>query len=136
MEDCLFCKIIKGEIPAQRIYEDENVFAFLDINPCNPGHTLVVPKEHCENLLDASGEDLRSVISVIQKIAAAIMKAFDYKAFNLGVNNGAIAGQVVQHLHFHLVPRREGDGYELFHGGKAEPEELERAAEKITAMLK
>ena len=135
MSDCLFCKIISGEIPSQKIYEDRSVLAFLDMNPCNPGHALVVPKRHCEKLLDASGEDLRSIISVIPRIAAAILKAFNYKAFNLGVNNGAIAGQVIPHLHFHIVPRKEGDGYELFRGVRAEPVALEDAAERIKTVL-
>lgn len=133
--DCLFCKIIKGEIPAQIVYEDKSVMAFLDIFPSNPGHVLVVPKKHCENLLDASGEDLRSVISVIPKIAAAVLKGLDYKAFNLGVNNGKVAGQVIPHLHVHIVPRREGDGHELFRGVKVETAELEDVAKRIRGAL-
>ena len=134
--DCLFCKIIRGAVPAQVVYEDKSVLAFLDLFPSNPGHVLVVPKKHSENLLDASGEDLRSLISVIPKIAAAVLKSVECDGFNLAVNNGKVAGQVVPHLHFHIVPRREGDGHELFHGTKADPEGLEEVAKKIKIALK
>lgn len=134
--DCLFCKIINGAVPAQIVYEDKSVLAFLDIFPSNPGHVLVVPKKHSENLLDASGEDLRSLISVIPKIATAVLKGLDYSAFNLAVNNGKVAGQVIPHLHFHIVPRREGDGHELFRGVKAEVEQLEEIKDKLRRNLK
>jgi len=132
---CLFCKIINGEVPAQVVYEDRAVLAFLDIFPSNPGHVLVVPKKHCEPWLDASGEDLRSLISVLPKIAGAVLKALDYEAFNLAVNNGKIAGQVIPHLHFHIVPRRGGDGHELFRGVKAEENELKDFAGKIKKQM-
>lgn len=134
--DCLFCKIINGEVPAQIVYEDKSVLAFLDIFPSNPGHVLVVPKKHSENLLDASGEDLRSIISVAPKIAAAVLKGLDYPAFNLAVNNGKFAGQVIPHLHFHIIPRREGDGHELFRGVKAEMAELQEIQEKLRRNLR
>jgi len=133
--DCLFCKIINGAVPAQIVYEDKSVLAFLDIFPSNPGHVLVVPKKHCENLLDASGEDLRSLISVIPKIATAALKSVECERFNLAVNNGSVAGQVIPHLHFHIVPRREGDGHELFKGVKAEVEELQEIKEKLRRNL-
>ena len=133
--DCLFCKIINGAVPAQIVYEDKSVLAFLDIFPSNPGHVLVVPKKHCENLLDASGEDLRSLISVIPKIATAALKSVECEGFNLAVNNGSVAGQVIPHLHFHIVPRREGDGHELFKGVKAEVEELQEIKEKLRRNL-
>ena len=101
--ECIFCKIAKGEVPSHKIYENEDFLAFLDINPVNPGHTLVVPKKHCENMLDASEADLCSLISVIPKIARAIMASGQYEAFNVAMNNGAIAGQVIKHLHFHII---------------------------------
>ncbi|MBU1132471.1 HIT family protein [Patescibacteria group bacterium] len=131
--DCLFCKIINREVPAEIIYEDESIICFLDINPSNPGHALVVPKVHCENLLDASGETLRSLISIVPKISRAIMSGLNYDAFNFSVNNGAAAGQIISHLHFHIVPRREGDGHKLFGGKPYEPGEIEQVAEKIKA---
>jgi len=135
MNDCLFCKIIKGEIPSNKVYEDDNVFAFLDINPINPGHVLVAPKNHCENMLDCSEDDLKAMITVVPRIAKAVMKAFDYPAFNLGVNNGSQANQLVPHLHFHIMPRCDGDGHELFKGKASNSEELSEVAEKIKELL-
>ena len=114
MDDCLFCKIIKKEIPAEVVYEDEIVLAFLDINPVNPGHTLVIPKEHSQDFISTNGETLRSVVSIIPKIAKAIMRGLNYDAFNLCTNNGKASGQEIMHLHFHIVPRREDDGQKLF----------------------
>lgn len=132
MTDCLFCKIIAGEIPSETVYEDEDVFAFLDIKPVNVGHVLVVPKKHCENLLDADPEILRKIIAVIPKIAKGVMAAFNYEAFNLGVNNGALAGQLVPHLHFHIMPRKEGDSHHLFAGKQySSAEEMKDAGKKI-----
>lgn len=132
MTDCLFCKIIAGEIPSETVYEDEDVFAFLDIMPVNIGHVLVVPKKHFEDLLDVDPEILKKIISVIPKIAKGVMSGIGCEAFNLGVNNGALAGQLVPHLHFHIMPRREGDGHHLFMGKPyASAEEMKNAGEKI-----
>ena len=104
MVDCLFCKIIKGEIPSHKIYEDENVYAFLDISAKVVGHTLVVPKKHCVNILDCGEEYLNFVINAVKKIANHYMKQ-GFTGFNLQVNNGESAGQEVPHLHFHILPR-------------------------------
>lgn len=132
----IFDKIIKNEIPSQKVYEDAFVVAFLDINPVNPGHTLVVPKNHVEDILSASNEDLSRMIIVTKKVAKAIMKAFDYKGFNIEVNNGAIAGQVVNHLHFHIVPRRGDDGLTHWPGQQYKEGEMDDVADKIRDVLK
>jgi histidine triad (HIT) family protein len=132
---CLFCKIISKEIPAEIVYEDDEVLAFLDINPVNPGHTLVVPKKHCENLLEASEADLCNLISVIPKTARAIMASGQYEAFNVAMNNGAIAGQVINHLHFHIIPRKADDGCHLFKGAARSNDELKVDGEKIRKHL-
>ena len=108
--DCVFCKIVAGELPSERVYEDEATVAFLDINPIAPGHTLVVPKAHCENLLDAPAGVLAAVVGAAQKVAPAVMKATGAEGFNFFQFNGSCAGQVVMHLHFHIIPRRPGDG--------------------------
>lgn len=108
--DCIFCKIIKGELPSVKVYENDKIVAFLDINPVNPGHTLVVPKEHFENLLDGGEETLKEIMLTIKRVAWGITKAFDLKGFNVGQNNGAVAGQIVPHLHWHVIPRFENDG--------------------------
>jgi len=129
--DCIFCKIIAGEIPAYKVYEDEKILAFLDITPVNPGHTLVVPKEHHADLLDLPEELACQAISVIKKITPAILAGTGAKAFNLNLNNGITAGQLVSHFHWHIVPRFEGDGYELWHGKSYGEGEAEAVLEGI-----
>ncbi|HLD17682.1 MAG TPA: HIT family protein [Patescibacteria group bacterium] len=133
MLDCLFCKIIAGEISSHKVYEDENVFAFLDIKPVNPGHVLVIPKRHSATLLETSDEDLIHVMKAIKKIAAAAMRAVGAEGFNLGVNTGAVADQVVFHTHFQIMPRFSGDGRDLWHG--EEREDLVQIAEEIRGEL-
>lgn len=131
-QECLFCKIIAGEVPSQRIYEDEKTFAFLDIHPVNPGHTLIVPKKHSENLLDTDEQIVAAVMSTTQKVAQAVTTALRYKAFNIGINNGSDAGQVVFHLHVHMMPRHSKDGYTMWAGRKyPEEDDLKQIAEKI-----
>ncbi len=133
---CVFCKIINNEIPSQKIYEDGFVVAFLDINPVNPGHTLIVPKKHVEDLLKASNEELSHLIIATKKVAKAILKALDYKAFNLELNNGAIAGQVVNHLHLHIIPRKEDDGLTHWPGKQYEEGQMANIAKQIKDVLK
>jgi len=135
MRDCIFCKIIAGEIPSHKVYEDDEVLAFLDINPVNPGHTLVIPKAHHRDLLDMPAELASKLMNVIQKIGPAILKAVGADAFNLGVNNGATAGQVVFHAHFHIMPRMANDGHQLWHGAQANQDELAKVAEDIKKQL-
>lgn len=135
MNDCLFCKIVKGEIPSHKIYEDDFTYAFLDITPVNPGHTLVVPKKHSLNILDAGEKDICALTSVSKKIALKIIKAVGAEAFNLAVNNGSAAGQVVPHLHFHIMPRFPNDGHKLWSGKHIGSEELAKVAEKIRKEL-
>ncbi len=116
MSDCIFCKIISQEIPAHIIYEDDRVLAFLDIAPVNPGHTLLIPKEHYMDFQQAPGEILVYLVTIAHKIAPAIIGAVGAEAFNLTTNVGENAGQVVSHLHWHMMPRFADDGYQLWHG--------------------
>ncbi len=110
MEDCIFCKIIKGEIPNYTVYEDEHVLAFLDIHPHAKGHTIVVPKVHAENYFDLN-EDLLEHLSLgIKRAMEKIDKVLSPDGYNVGWNQGEVAGQVVPHLHIHIMPRYEGDG--------------------------
>jgi len=109
-EDCVFCKIVAGEIPATRIYEDEEVLVFLDIGPISDGHTLVIPKQHFERLHDCPAELLGQVSSCLGRIAGAVAAAMDSDGYNLLCNNGRAAGQLVDHVHFHIIPRNTGDG--------------------------
>jgi len=133
--DCIFCKIIKGEIPSEKIFEDDKVLAFLDIGPSAPGHTLVILKEHSEDLMHTSEENLAELIKRIPRIAGAVMKGLDYNAFILSTNNGAEAGQEVPHLHFHIIPRRSDDGLKHFEKTKYQEGEMGEVAEKIRRSL-
>ncbi len=135
MPDCIFCKIIKGKISCSKIYEDEKILAFLDISPINPGHTLVIPKNHSQNLVQTSDEDLSAAIMVMKKIVPAILKAVGAEAFNVITNNGEISGQTVGHTHFHIMPRFKGDGYKLWVGKTYQEGEMERIASRIQKEL-
>jgi len=116
METCIFCKIIKGEIPSYKVYEDENFYAFLDIKPINPGHTLLIPKVHREDLFAFDEKILESLGSAIQKIGQAVKESTGADGLNLGMNNGAAAGQLIFHAHLHLIPRFSGDGFKHWEG--------------------
>ena len=135
MEDCIFCKIINGEIPCSKVYENDKVLAFLDISPVNKGHALVIPKEHYKDLLSLPDNVLAEVAKVGKKVAKAVMKATGADGFNLGQNNGKTAGQVVMHFHLHIIPRFEDDGLILWPQGKYEGKEEEEIAEKISSLL-
>ena len=109
-DDCIFCKMVAGQIPVAKVYEDEIVLAFLDIGPISDGHTLVIPKRHFEKLHDCPAELLGQVASRLGRIAGAVAAAMNADGYNLLCNNGRAAGQLIEHLHFHIVPRNVGDG--------------------------
>lgn len=112
MSDCIFCKIADGSIPSIKVYEDEHVFAFMDIMPLTKGHTLLIPKKHHENVYDMSSEEAGQLFSVAPKIAEAIKASFQPAGLNLLNNNGAPAGQSVFHFHLHFIPRYDQtDGF-------------------------
>lgn len=114
VDDCLFCKIIKGDVPSYTVFENDDVKAFLDIAQVNPGHVLMIPKKHIVNLFDYTNEDAKKYLQYIPEIANAIKKAFpNTTGMNITTNNGEVAGQVVMHSHVHFVPRFEGDGLHL-----------------------
>ena len=114
--DCIFCKIVSGDIPSQRVYEDADTIAFLDIRPVNVGHTLVIPKAHFANMLETPDEVLHTLTDVSKKIAPGILKAVGSDAMNWSTNNGRAAGQLVFHMHFHLIPRFPADGHKMWQG--------------------
>jgi len=136
MEKCLFCQIVRGEIPCHKVYEDEKTLAFLDIAPVNPGHTLVIPKEHFASLEDIPSEELSFVIQAVKKVGAALKQALGVEGYNVQVNNGAIAGQVINHLHFHLIPRLLNDGLKLWPQKSYATGEAEKIAAKIKEFIK
>ncbi len=109
MEDCIFCKIVKGDIPSIKVYENERVLAFEDISPISTGHTLIIPKTHAENLFEMTEEDLKAVILASQKVAGAIRTALSPEGIAVLQLNGRGVNQVVMHYHLHLVPRTGGD---------------------------
>jgi histidine triad (HIT) family protein len=109
-DDCIFCKMVAGQIPSVKVYEDEVVLAFLDIGPLSDGHTLVIPKQHFDKLHECPAEVLGEVCSRLGKIAGAVSDAMGAEGYNLLCNNGRTAGQVVEHLHFHIIPRNSRDG--------------------------
>lgn len=135
MSHCLFCNIIARKIPSDAVYEDPDVYAFLDIHPVNPGHVLVAPKKHSESLHDADEETVKLLIRAVQRIARGITSALDTTGFNVVQNNGAIAGQVISHLHFHVIPRRPDDGFQHWKGVPYADGEGGRVAEKIRAAI-
>ncbi len=107
--DCIFCKIVAGDLPCTRVYEDDDVLAFMDIGPIIKGHTLVIPKVHVDPLTSVPDELLSRLILMVRRIAGALMKGLDADGINVTQANGAVAGQVVPHLHFHVIPRFEND---------------------------
>lgn len=135
MEDCIFCKIVRGELPGEKVYEDEDTFAFLDRKPVNPGHTLVIPKKHSDNLYEADNDSLTATMMTTRKIAIAIKKALGADGINVHINNDRGAGQVVFHLHLHVIPRHNGDGRELWRGKDPETDTTPTIAEKIRSAL-
>lgn len=135
MNDCLFCKIIAGEIPSEKVYEDENSFAFLDIKPINLGHTLLVPKKHFANLYEMPDEVLAELAPTIKKLGIAIKKAVSADGINIGMNNDPAAGQLVFHAHIHIMPRFTNDGHKHWHGKPYQDGEIDKVAEKIKKVL-
>ncbi|MBQ4440312.1 MAG: HIT family protein [Kiritimatiellae bacterium] len=130
MSDCIFCKIVEGTIPSFKVYEDDKVLAYLDINPFSPGHTLVIPKVHAANLLECGDEGLGTLIAAVRKVAAHLKTALPCDGFNILQNNGEAAGQTVRHIHFHIIPRYEGGGCE-FAPHQGDMAELAALAERV-----
>jgi len=128
---CLFCKIIAGEIPANKIYEDEFTLAFLDIAPVNPGHALIVLKKHVKNIEETSEEDLCYLMKAVKKVGNAIKIGLGVSGYNVQINNDPVAGQAISHIHFHVIPREEGDGHALWAQGKYGEGEAEVVANTI-----
>ena len=132
MKDCLFCKIINGEIPSYKIYEDEFTFAFLDIADDFVGHTLVLPKKHCENLLDADSQTINAVFNAVQKISNHYVKNCGYDGVNVFNNNNECSGQSIMHFHVHIVPRKNNDDLTVF----SEPQKKNCNFESLQNALK
>lgn len=133
--DNIFAKILRGEIPSHRVYEDETVVAFMDVMPQGPGHTLVVPKAPSRNLLDADPSTFGPLLTVVQKVARAVKQGFGADGVTIMQFNEPASGQTVYHLHVHVIPRFDGIPLKPHTGGMEKPEVLIGNAEKIRAAL-
>jgi histidine triad (HIT) family protein len=131
----IFAKILRGELPCHKIYEDERAFVFLDIMPRAPGHTLILPKAPARNVLDVPPDDLAHVMKVAQKVAKAAMTAFDADGITIQQFNESAGGQVVFHLHVHVIPRKEGVAMKPPASEKEKPEVLAEHAKRLSAAL-
>jgi len=131
----VFAKILRGELPAHKVYEDADTLAFMDIMPRCDGHTLVIPKAPARNVLDATPEQLAACMTTVQRIARAHLKAFGAQGVSLLQYNEPAGGQVVFHLHFHVIPRFDGVSMPPYTGRMEKPEALKAAADRIIAAL-
>jgi histidine triad (HIT) family protein len=133
--DCIFCKIIAGDIPCHKVYEDDHVMAFFDILPISLGHTIIVPKRHQPDLENVPDEDMAAMALAAKKIGKAVMDGLGVKGYSLFLDNKSAANQHVPHAHFHVVPRMEGDGLERWPQsgyGEGEAEDcLKKVVEKL-----
>jgi len=110
--DCIFCKIINEDVTSYKVYEDDKVIAFFDILPFSPGHTIVAPKHHVADIENIEEKDLMAMIAVVKKIGKAMLDGLGVKGYSVYLDNKSAANQHVPHVHFHIVPRAEGDGLE------------------------
>lgn len=136
MTDCIFCKIVQGAIPCTKVYEDEDFLAFLDINPINPGHTLLIPKAHFATLEDCPASIISVMASMFPVLARAAVSAVKADGYNIFINNGRAAGQLVDHVHFHILPRFAEDGA-IRHSPakKLSSQEMNQIAAQINSFL-
>lgn len=128
---CIFCKIISGEIPSYKVYEDEKTLAFLDIKPINLGHTLVVPKNHYANLSEIPETELSNLILIVKKVAVLLAEKLNFSDYTISENNGPLAGQSVPHIHFHIIPRFQDDKLESWEHKEYKEGEAEEIIKKI-----
>jgi histidine triad (HIT) family protein len=137
---CVFCKIIDGEVPALKVYEDGKALAFLDIHPSAPGHTLIIPKAHVAKVEDLSDEDAKALFMVLHRIVGKIQEAVDAPSSTIGINNGKESGQEIPHVHIHVIPRSRGDKGGIIQGvsrihKRIEKDDMEKIAERIRGRL-
>jgi len=134
--DCIFCKIISGDIPATKVYEDQDFLAFLDIHPVSPGHTLVIPKVHFDRFESTPPEVVGGIYKLVQQLVLGVVAGSGADGYNLGLNSGPAAGQVVFHTHVHIIPRKSKDGLELWGSKDYEGNAMDEVAKKIRAAIK
>lgn len=138
MAECIFCKIGDHSIPAEVLYEDRNTLAFLDINPHSPGHTMIIPKTHASNIIELTENEIPPLFLAVKKMAEVLIKALDAQGLTIGINQGRVSGQTIDHLHIHILPRFTGDGGGSIHSVVYNPpkESLKEIAQKIKNYMK
>ena len=136
MEDCVFCRIVKGELPSSKVYENDKVLSFLDISPVNKGHALVIAKKHYKTIMDVPDDLLKEVIVAAKRVSKAVMDATGAGGISIALSNHEVAGQAVPHAHFHVIPRFQGDGLKLWPQGEYSEGEMKEFAEKIRKTFK
>ena len=134
-ENCIFCKILAGEIPSTAVYEDDDFKAILDVNPAARGHVIILPKNNAANIYELPDEDASKIMIVAKKIATAIEKTYHCDGVNILQNNGEAAGQTVFHLHVHVIPRFKGDTVNIGWKQGDMPEDLDAICKEIQAQL-
>lgn len=135
MQDCIFCKILGGEIPSTQVYQDEYVVAIMDIRPVHLGHVLLIPRDHVEQTLDMDAPTLMHMTAAMQHVARGVVSATRADGWNLGANSGAAAGQAVFHAHWHIIPRYTGDGLKHWADEAVTHDQLTEMGGKIRAEL-
>ncbi|MBN2330260.1 MAG: HIT family protein [Candidatus Aenigmarchaeota archaeon] len=133
---CLFCKIISGEIPSKKVYSDENIFSFLDINPRNPGHALVIPKKHYTTILDMPGREVGKLFEGVRMVASAVKNGSSADGLSIVQSNGKAAGQVVTHVHVHIIPRYMSEGPISLEGVMSVKKMPEEVLDKMVTAIK
>ena len=134
--NCIFCKIVAGQIPCWKLYEDEAVFSFLDIGPLSEGHCLIIPRKHYETIDQMGGEEVAACARLIPRLSRAVQQATGAAGWNVLQNNGPFSGQAVPHVHFHIIPRRQDDGLGYrWPAGKLDKQTAERLMDQITQRL-
>ena len=136
MSDCIFCKIITNEIPATKVYEDADFVAFLALPATQPGHTLVIPKVHCDRFESTPPEVVAKLFQVVHQVAPGVVKATEAEGYNITVNSGLAAGQSIFHTHVHIIPRTKGDGLAPWGHKDYVGNEGDEVAKKIRLALK
>jgi len=134
MKYCLFCKIANGKIPCDKVYEDKHIIAFLDIKPATKGHCLVLPKKHYKEFLDVNPKEFNNLMSVCQKILKVLMRVVNAKGYNVIINGREIGGQIVDHIHIHLMPRFKNDRF-VIHGSRVSNKGNKELTEQIKRFL-
>ena len=131
MNDCLFCKIIRAEIPSEKVYEDDATYAFLDIHPVNHGHLLVVPKTHVKDIYDIPRKDFSRLMETVHELAPIVKAALNADGINIGMNNEGAAGQLGFQAHIHIIPRFSDDGHRHWHGNPYQDGEITKVGDAL-----